>query len=97
MNAAGEEGRHLLCGFLVNLLKVANILSTSKAELVRRVGWQLEEASVADLLIPSLSYNQFKCNQTCYNQLFHSTLMSNQRKTNNTLQSASATYKKILT
>ncbi|XP_062219513.1 BTB/POZ domain-containing protein At1g67900-like [Phragmites australis] len=43
------------CGFLLKLLKAANILSASKAELVRRVAWQLEEASVADLLIPSLS------------------------------------------
>lgn len=46
------------CGFLLKLLKAANILSASKAsraELVRRVAWQLEEASVSDLLIPSLS------------------------------------------
>ncbi|OEL25075.1 BTB/POZ domain-containing protein [Dichanthelium oligosanthes] len=46
------------CGFLLKLLKAANILSASaasKAELVRRVAWQLEEASVGDLLIPSLS------------------------------------------
>ncbi|KAL6634046.1 hypothetical protein ACP70R_026717 [Stipagrostis hirtigluma subsp. patula] len=46
------------CGFLLKLLKAANILSASaasKAELLRRVAWQLEEASVADLLIPSLS------------------------------------------
>ena len=46
------------CGFLLKLLKAANILSASpasKAELVRRVAWQLEEASVADLLVPSLS------------------------------------------
>lgn len=46
------------CGFLLKLLKAANILSASaasKAELIRRVAWQLEEASVGDLLIPSLS------------------------------------------
>jgi hypothetical protein len=46
------------CGFLLKLLKAANILSASpasKLELVRRVAWQLEEASVADLLVPSLS------------------------------------------
>ncbi|TVU29437.1 hypothetical protein EJB05_21002 [Eragrostis curvula] len=46
------------CGFLLKLLKAANILSasaSSKAELVRRVAWQLEEASVADLLVPSVS------------------------------------------
>ncbi|KAF8693648.1 hypothetical protein HU200_039058 [Digitaria exilis] len=43
------------CGFLLKLLKAANILSASKAELVRRVAWQLEEATVSDLLIPSMS------------------------------------------
>jgi hypothetical protein len=46
------------CGFLLKLLKAANILSASaasKSELVRRVAWQLEEAGVADLLVPSLS------------------------------------------
>ncbi|KAL7171585.1 hypothetical protein ACSBR2_036273 [Camellia fascicularis] len=46
------------CSFLLKLLKAANILnasSSSKMELARRVGIQLEEAKVADLLIPSLS------------------------------------------
>lgn len=46
------------CAFLLKLLKAANILSASaasKAELVRRVAWQLEEAGVSDLLIPSVS------------------------------------------
>ncbi|XP_057948776.1 BTB/POZ domain-containing protein At1g67900-like [Malania oleifera] len=48
------------CSFLLKLLKAANILnasSSSKMELARRVGLQLEEAKVSDLLIPSLSYN----------------------------------------
>ncbi|GJM85423.1 hypothetical protein PR202_ga01869 [Eleusine coracana subsp. coracana] len=43
------------CGFLLKLLKAANVLGASpasRAELVRRVAWQLEEASVADLLVP---------------------------------------------
>lgn len=47
------------CSFLLKLLKAANILnasSSSKMELARRVGLQLEEARVSDLLIPSLSY-----------------------------------------
>ena len=47
------------CSFLLRLLKVANILNasaSSKLELARRVGLQLEEATVSDLLIPSLSY-----------------------------------------
>lgn len=47
------------CSFLLKLLKAANILnasSSSKMELARRVGLQLEEATVNDLLIPSLSY-----------------------------------------
>ncbi|RWR74292.1 BTB/POZ domain-containing protein isoform X1 [Cinnamomum micranthum f. kanehirae] len=46
------------CSFLLKLLKAANILgasSSSKLELARRVGIQLEEATVSDLLIPSLS------------------------------------------
>lgn len=48
------------CSFLLKLLKAANILnasSSSKMELARRVGIQLEEASVNDLLIPSVSYD----------------------------------------
>ncbi|XP_010531578.1 PREDICTED: BTB/POZ domain-containing protein At1g67900-like [Tarenaya hassleriana] len=47
------------CGFLLKLLKTANVLnasSSSKMELARRVALQLDEASVSDLLIPSMSY-----------------------------------------
>ncbi|KAJ0971968.1 hypothetical protein J5N97_019927 [Dioscorea zingiberensis] len=47
------------CSFLLKLLKSGNILnasSSSKMELVRRIGMQLDEATVTDLLIPSLSY-----------------------------------------
>lgn len=47
------------CSFLLKLLKAANILNaspSSKMELARRVGGQLEEAMVTDLLIPSMSY-----------------------------------------
>jgi hypothetical protein len=46
------------CSFLLKLLKAANVLglgSASKATLVKLVAWQLEEASVADLLVPSAS------------------------------------------
>ncbi|KAI3931284.1 hypothetical protein MKX01_040201 [Papaver californicum] len=46
------------CSFLLKLLKAGNILSSSissKMELGRRVGTQLEEAKVSDLLIPTLS------------------------------------------
>ncbi|CAO2039468.1 unnamed protein product [Urochloa humidicola] len=46
------------CGFVLKLLKAANILGcspASRAELVRRAAWQLEDAAVADLLVPSLS------------------------------------------
>lgn len=53
------------CSFLLKLLKAANILdasSSSKMELARRVGLQLEEATVNDLLMPSLSYT----NDTSY-------------------------------
>ncbi|PON99060.1 SKP1/BTB/POZ domain containing protein [Trema orientale] len=47
------------CSFLLKLLKAANLLnasSSSKIELARRVGLQLEEATISDLLIPSVSY-----------------------------------------
>lgn len=47
------------CSFLLKLLKAANLLSassSSKRELARRVGLQLEEATLSDLLIPSVSY-----------------------------------------
>ncbi|KAF5746556.1 BTB/POZ domain-containing protein [Tripterygium wilfordii] len=54
----GDKGA-VSCSFLLKLLKASNILnasSSSKMELARRVGVQLEEARVSDLLIPSLSY-----------------------------------------
>ena len=47
------------CSFLLRLLKAATILNaspTAKDELARRVGLQLEEAALRDLLIPSLAY-----------------------------------------
>ncbi|KAG6764708.1 hypothetical protein POTOM_032191 [Populus tomentosa] len=47
------------CSFLLKLLKAATILnasSSSKMELARRVALQMEEATVRDLLIPSISY-----------------------------------------
>ncbi|KAJ4973839.1 hypothetical protein NE237_007013 [Protea cynaroides] len=53
------------CSFLLKLLKAANILgasSSSKMELARRVGIQLDEATIHDLLIPSRSY----INETLY-------------------------------
>ncbi|KAE9613351.1 hypothetical protein Lal_00027296 [Lupinus albus] len=53
------------CSFLLKLLKASNILnasSSSKLELATRVGLQLEEATMNDLLIPSLSYK----NDTLY-------------------------------
>ncbi|KAF8378219.1 hypothetical protein HHK36_029558 [Tetracentron sinense] len=60
-----KEKGAVSCSFLFKLLKAANILgatSSSKMELTRRVGNQLEEATVGDLLIPSLSYT----NDTLY-------------------------------
>ncbi|XP_024522034.1 BTB/POZ domain-containing protein At1g67900-like [Selaginella moellendorffii] len=48
------------CSFLLKLLKAATMYgaaSSAKNELARRVGLQLEEASVSDLLIPSVSYS----------------------------------------
>lgn len=47
------------CSFLLRLLKAATFLDASpdtRMELARRVGLQLEEASLHDLIIPSVSY-----------------------------------------
>lgn len=47
------------CSFLQKFFKAAttsNASSTSKADLARQSGSQLEESSLLDLLIPSLSY-----------------------------------------
>ncbi|KAL6013124.1 BTB/POZ domain-containing protein npy2 [Asimina triloba] len=50
------EAGSLSCNFLLKLLKAASMLDASemaKRELVKRIGQQLEEASVADLLMPA--------------------------------------------
>lgn len=55
----GEKGS-VSCGFLLRLLKAGTILNASascKMELARRAGLQLDEATVSDLLIPSVSYD----------------------------------------
>lgn len=47
------------CSFLFNLLRTAIILDTTIAcrlDLERRIGIQLEQATLDDLLIPSFSY-----------------------------------------
>ncbi|KAI3815334.1 hypothetical protein L1987_14999 [Smallanthus sonchifolius] len=49
------------CSFLLRLLRIANMVNVSPAlvtELEKRVGMQLEKATLADLLIPS--YNRSK-------------------------------------
>ncbi|KAG9448501.1 hypothetical protein H6P81_008466 [Aristolochia fimbriata] len=48
-------------GFLLRLLKVANLVGSSpstKAELIKRSGRQLDEATVHDLLVPSYSTSE---------------------------------------
>lgn len=53
------------CGFLLRLLKAAclsGVEDSCKEELERRVGMQMEQASLSDLLIPSSSPN----NETLY-------------------------------
>ncbi|XP_072962442.1 BTB/POZ domain-containing protein At5g47800-like isoform X1 [Typha angustifolia] len=50
-----SEPSSVSCGFLLRLLKVANIIDASpstRAELIRRAGRQLDEANVTDLLVP---------------------------------------------
>ncbi|XP_047962602.1 BTB/POZ domain-containing protein At1g67900 [Salvia hispanica] len=52
-----SEKGEVSCSFMLKLLKAANIVkasSSSKMELERRIGVQLEEASVSDLLLPAL-------------------------------------------
>ncbi|KVH88955.1 BTB/POZ fold [Cynara cardunculus var. scolymus] len=52
------ERNAVSCSFLLKLLKAANILrasSSSRTELARRIGLQLDEATISDLMIPSLS------------------------------------------
>ncbi|XP_010528100.1 PREDICTED: BTB/POZ domain-containing protein At3g26490 [Tarenaya hassleriana] len=49
------EKRSVPCGFLLQLLKMTNVLkasSSSKTELAIKAGHQLDEATVSDLLIP---------------------------------------------
>ncbi|KAL8554950.1 hypothetical protein ACS0TY_002944 [Phlomoides rotata] len=49
------------CSFLLRLLKMANMLKVAPAlvtELEKRVGMQFEQATLADLLIPSYSKNE---------------------------------------
>ncbi|KAG6429257.1 hypothetical protein SASPL_107302 [Salvia splendens] len=52
-----SEKGEVSCSFMLKLLKAANMVkasSSSKMELERRIGVQLEEASVSDLLLPAL-------------------------------------------
>ncbi|EPS63042.1 hypothetical protein M569_11744, partial [Genlisea aurea] len=56
VNLLPAEKGQVSCSFLLKLLKAAAILKASsscKAELMARIGLQLDEASVNDLLIPS--------------------------------------------
>lgn len=54
-----DEKSSCPCSFLLKLLKAATVLNaspSSKAELAGRIGLLLEEASLRDLLIPSLPF-----------------------------------------
>ncbi|CAM6018997.1 unnamed protein product [Sphagnum balticum] len=58
VNLLPPEKNATLCSFLVGLLRTAIILDTTlecRLELERRVGMQLEQATLDDLLIPSFS------------------------------------------
>lgn len=47
------------CNFLLRLLRTANIVGADtdfKADLEVRISWQLEEASLTELMIPSFSH-----------------------------------------
>ncbi|KAB5563954.1 hypothetical protein DKX38_004008 [Salix brachista] len=47
------------CNFLLRLLRIANMVgveSTYRAELEKRISWQLDQASLKELMIPSFSH-----------------------------------------
>ena len=47
------------CNFLLRLLRTANMVSvepTYRAELEKRISWQLDQASLKELMIPSFSH-----------------------------------------
>uniref|UniRef100_A0A2P2J8I8 Uncharacterized protein MANES_11G049400 n=1 Tax=Rhizophora mucronata TaxID=61149 RepID=A0A2P2J8I8_RHIMU len=47
------------CNFLLRLLRTANMVAvepTYRAELERRISWQLDQASLKELMIPSFSH-----------------------------------------
>ncbi|KAJ8638322.1 hypothetical protein MRB53_012589 [Persea americana] len=51
-----SENGSVACGFLLKLLKAVSLLDlgeSAKRELVKKIGQQLEEATVTDLLIPA--------------------------------------------
>ncbi|KAJ6415896.1 hypothetical protein OIU84_004643 [Salix udensis] len=47
------------CNFLLRLLRIANMVgveSTYRAELEKRISWQLDQASLKELMVPSFSH-----------------------------------------
>ncbi|XP_052180441.1 root phototropism protein 3-like isoform X2 [Diospyros lotus] len=53
------ERDSIACSFLLRLLRVANMVGTEpayRAELEKRISWQLDQASLDDLIIPSFSH-----------------------------------------
>ncbi|KAL8227474.1 hypothetical protein R6Q57_015058 [Mikania cordata] len=74
-----SERASVSCSFLLKLLKAANILrasSTSRSELARRIGIQLDEASVPDLLIPCSSNDMVYDVEVMFTILEHFMLQS---------------------
>ncbi|XP_057968981.1 root phototropism protein 3-like [Malania oleifera] len=53
------EKDSVACNFLLRLLRTANVVGVEpdyRAELEKRAAWQLDQASLVDLMIPSFSY-----------------------------------------
>lgn len=76
-----ENGCFSPCAFLLKLLKAATFLNASgvtKEELARRIGMQLEDAMVRDLLIPSLPHMHEMYDVDAVIQLVEHFLMQNQ-------------------
>jgi hypothetical protein len=47
------------CSFLLRLLRIANMVSVEpayRAELEKRISWQLDQASLKEIMIPSFSH-----------------------------------------
>lgn len=79
-----EKKGKLFCRFLLGLLRVALILGvnhTCQSSLERRIGAQLDQATLDGLLIPSYSDSDTLYNTDCVERMLHHFLSSESRLT----------------